>query len=177
MMKNMSKEFALALFMLAKEEEREHEYFDALRLVADVLTENPLYMDFLSSPRITREERGKALKEAFAGVIPSNVINFLQLMSDEGQADNYYDCVAEYRLMMLQDNQISEAKVTSAVVLTEEEKNQLHDRLVKMSGHPVEMEYMLDENLLGGMIVQIDGKIIDGSLRTKLREMKEVIGK
>lgn len=176
-MKNLSKEFALALFMLAKEEDREHEYFDALKLISDVIQENPAYMDFLSSPRIKREERGASLKEAFAEYVPAHVISFLQLLGDEGQADNLLDCISEFRLLMLQDSKISEAVITSAVELTDSEKEKLKDKLTEMSGHPVEMEYQIDETILGGMIVRIDGNIIDGSLRSRLKEMKDVIGK
>lgn len=176
-MKNMSKEYALALFMLAKEENMEHEYYEALGMLSDVLAENPQYKDFLSSPRISKQERSSAVKDAFAEHVPANVLNFLQLLSDEGQADNFYDCVDEYRLLMLQDSKLSEAKVTSAVELTEEEKTRLHEKLEDMSGHPVTMEYSTDETILGGMIVEIDGKIIDGSLRSRLKEMKEVISK
>ena len=176
-MKNMSKEYALALFMLAKEENKEHEYFEALGIISEVFKDNPEYIDFLSSPRINKKERMAAVKAAFAEHIPDNVISFILLLSEEGQIDNFDDCNEEYRILMLRDNHISEAKVRSAVELSDEEKDKLHEKLEKISGHPVIMEYEVDSGLLGGMIVDLDGKVMDGSLRSRLKGMKEVMEK
>lgn len=176
-MTNLSKEYALALFMLAKEEDKEREYLEALDMISEMFIQNPKYKDFLASPRIKNHERSAAVKEAFGEYLPANVLNFLRLLGDEGQMDDFDECTAEYKLLMLQDSKLSEARVTSVVELNEEEKARLHEKLENMSGNPVTMEYAIDETLLGGMIVEIDGKIIDGSLRSRLKEMKEVISK
>ena len=44
-----------------------------------------------------------------------------------------------------------------------------------MSGGDVNMEYVVDSSIMGGVIVELDGKIMDGSLRHRLREVKDVI--
>ena len=72
---------------------------------------------------------------------------------------------------------ISNARVTSAVELTEDEKNRLCKRLCEKLKAEVKIEYFIDEGLLGGLIVEVDGTVIDGSLRHRLREVKEVMNK
>ena len=71
----------------------------------------------------------------------------------------------------------SNAKVISAVELTDEEKSKIKARLESIYKGEVNMEYSVDGSILGGLIVEINGKIMDGSLRHRLREVKEVISK
>ena len=67
------------------------------------------------------------------------------------------------------------AKITSAVVLTDAEKAKLIRKLEDTHKGKVQAEYLVLPELLGGVIVEIDGKILDGSLRHRLREMKDVM--
>ena len=72
---------------------------------------------------------------------------------------------------------ISVARVVSSVPLTLEEKKRLKARLEKMSGRKVSLECSVDKSLLGGLVVEMDGKVINGSLRQRLDEMKDVMSK
>ena len=56
-----------------------------------------------------------------------------------------------------------------------DEKSSLEEKLEKKSGHKVMMEYVVDESILGGLIVEMDGKIIDTSLKKHLKDVKDVI--
>ena len=70
---------------------------------------------------------------------------------------------------------ISNAKVTSAVQLTDEEKQKLKNKLESVYRGEVNIEYFIDETLIGGLIVDVDGKIMDGSLRSRLHDVKGVM--
>lgn len=70
---------------------------------------------------------------------------------------------------------VSEAEVISAVPLTESEKSALISKLEKTSGKKVSAHYSVDASLLGGIIVKSEDTVIDGSLRSKLGKVKEVI--
>ena len=69
------------------------------------------------------------------------------------------------------------AKVTSATELTEEEKNALYEKLKKMSQKEIVIDYHLDKDILGGMIIEMDGKVIDASVKSRLKEVKDVISR
>ena len=60
--------------------------------------------------------------------------------------------------------------------LTGEEKAALVQRLAALSGHTVEPTYEIDGSILGGVVVYMDDRVIDSSLRHKFKEIKEVIG-
>ena len=168
-------EYAKALFMLALEKECSKEYKDALELVSGVFDENPVYKDFLSTFAIPLEERLNALDEAFKDSIPREVLSFLKILCEKKHIDEFSECAEQYIAMHDEMEKISNAKVTSAVELTEEEKTNLKENLEKKSGHKMIIEYIVDESIIGGLIVEADGKIMDSSLKKHLKEIKDVI--
>lgn len=174
-MPDMHNEYAAALFSLAMETGSESAYARALEDVQAVFHAEPDYVAFLASPAIAKAERTQALEQAFASVLPEHVLSFLQLLCERGHIGGLDGCVAEYRKLLDEHLRMSTAKVTSYLPLTEEEKQRLKEKLEKSSGHTVILECGTDEGLLGGMVVEMDGKIMDGSLRRRLQDIKDVI--
>ena len=72
---------------------------------------------------------------------------------------------------------VAVAKVTSSTELKEEEKTKLKEKLEKAYGKKVVLDVKVDKSLICGIVVEIDGKIIDGSIRKSLGNVKEVISK
>lgn len=174
-MTGTSKEYAEALFMLAEESGSEEDWGQALELIRKMFQENPEYMDFLGSPAIPRRERTQAIREAFQGAIPEAVEAFLCLLCEKGHIRSFEECREAYQVLYQEQHAVSVAQVTSVVALTDQEQEQLKSKLEKMCGHRVELECSLDKHLLGGIVVRIDGKIIDGSLKHRLHQIKEVV--
>ncbi len=171
----MNKAYGSALFALAKECDATAEYKAALDTVSEAFRENPLYLDFLASPGISKKERIEAIDQAFADALPEYVVSFLKLLCEKGHIRSFYSCVTEYKALLDASEKIITAKVTSAIPLTVKEKTALKEKLERISEHTVILDCSADKSLLGGMIVEVDGKIIDGSLRRRLREVKDVI--
>ena len=71
-------------------------------------------------------------------------------------------------------HRVVRARVTSAVPLTEGEKNALRLKLEK-DGGTVTLDCVVDPEIMGGVIVETEDRVIDGSLRHRLREMKDVM--
>jgi len=174
-MSKVSSEYANALFMLAVENDAGASYEEALELVRQVFTENPMYPKLLSSFSIPLEERLLALDKAFSASIPKEVLSFLKLLCEGRHIDEFPDCVAQYKAMMRSVNKVSKAKVTSAVQLDEAEKAALLEKLEKLSGNKVITEYAVDSSILGGLVVEMDGRIMDSSLKKHLNKIKDVI--
>lgn len=174
-MAQVIKEYAMALFDLAQETDSVQEISDSLDTVLALFEENPEYMDFLSSPNIPKSERIAAIEQAFTGSVPENVVSFLSLFCERGRIRSLKECISEYRQLCDAANRISVADVASAVELTEAQKSALVQKLEKICGNAVVLNCTVDESLLGGMVVSVDGKVIDGSVKHKLRELKEVM--
>lgn len=175
-MTETAKEYAAALFELAKETNEEKTFANALTVIQSVFSTNPEYMDLLSSPNIPVRERRSLLEKAFAGHIPEYVLSFTELLCDKGHIREFGKCVQEYEKLVKAFASVSSARIVSAVPLTGPEKTALIKKLEKISGHMVTAQYEIDESLLGGVVVHMDDTVIDGSLKHQLKEVKEVIG-
>lgn len=174
-MTEINKEYGTALFMLAKEVDSVNEYAVALECVEEVFSGNPEYTDFLASPSIPMEERLSAIEQAFGSTLPDNVLSFLLLLCEKGHIRGFKHSVEEYKNLLDAQNHVSTALVKSAVELTEEQKEKLRDKLEIKTGNSVVLECFVDQSLMGGIVVEIDGKIMDASLKTRLHEVKDVI--
>lgn len=176
-MTEISKEYAQALFELAKEQNSEKEFALALNTVAKELENAPEYAELLSSPNIPIDERKALIEQAFAEHIPEYVLSFTQLLCEHGHIRDFGSCLREYKDLYRALKSISTARVVSAAALTDQQKEVLIKKLEKISGNQITAVYEVDATLLGGLTVYLDDKVIDGSLRRKLKEVKEVIDK
>ena len=176
-MSEISNEYAKALFMLASEKDLREDYKNALELVSGVFDENPVYTEFLSTFAIPLNERLKALENAFSNAVPRDILSFLKILCEKKHISEFSECAKHYSKMYNELDKISNARVTSALELTEEEKTALKDKLEKTSGHKMVIEYIVDKSIIGGLIVEADGKIMDSSLKKHLKDVKDVISK
>lgn len=176
-MNETSKEYSTALFTLATEEKLEKTISDDLKTISRILREAPEYLDFLASPNIPVQERINAIDEAFSNNVHEYTVSFLKILCQKGAVRYFYKCASEYEELYHASKGISKAKVISAVPLKQDEKEKLKHKLESFCGHSVILEYSCNKAILGGMIVHIDGKVFDGSLRRRLHDIKEVIDK
>ncbi len=176
-MSDVVKEYAKALFALAMENDKEQEYAKSLELLNDVFGDNPQYLQLLSSPGIPLSERCDALNKAFSDKLPTHVLSFVKLLCEKRYINDFSLCVTEYKNLLNEIKRMSQAKVISAVKLNEEEKKALKEKLEKMSGRTVVLECEVDETILGGLIIEIDGKTVNASIKEHLKNVKDVIRK
>ncbi|MBQ7412536.1 MAG: ATP synthase F1 subunit delta [Clostridia bacterium] len=176
-MTEMSKAYGMALYGLAKENKQEKSYAEALKLVLTLFSENPEYVELLATPSISKEERAQIIEDALGKCVPEHILSFLKLLCERGRIRQLAECAEEFNRLLDEDMRVSVAKVVSSVELTPEEKKRLKARLEKMSGRRVTLECRVDKTLLGGMVVEMDGRVINGSLRHRLDEMKDVMSR
>ena len=169
-------EYAQALFDLSKETDSVKEISSALDAVLTVTDENPEYLDFLSSPNIPKSERIGAIEEAFA-FLPEYVVSFISLLCEKGRIREIRECIAEYKQLCDAADKISVAQVVSAVELSAAQKDALSKKLEGVCGNRVVLDCKTDKSLMGGIVVSVDGKVIDGSVRHQLHLLKEVMYK
>ena len=176
-MTEISKEYAEALFSLACEAGTERELLSALKDALGAFEETPELMELLSSPGIPLSERIDAAEAIFRDGMPEYGLSFLQLLCEKRRIRSFPDCVREYERLLNERNAIVTASVTSAVALTDAERSALKQKLEKISGSTVLLDCAVDPALLGGVTVELNGTVIDGSLRHRLREVKEVMNR
>ena len=175
-MTRVSEEYAAALFTLAAEENLKHEVADSLKTVKTLALENPEYIDLLATPSIPFDERAEVIDKAFGLALHEYAVSFVKLLCERGHIRSLVECIDEYLKFYEASDGIASASVTSAVPLTEAELEALRVKLEAKLSRRVELVCSVDAALLGGVVIKVDGSIMDGSLRTKLAELTGVIG-
>ncbi len=169
------REYATALFTLTAEENCTEAYVRYMKTIRDILTENEEYVEFLSSPAVSLEERAAAIDEAFGDGFPEYALSFLKVLCENGRMKSVFGCIDEFISLSMSVADRTSAVVYSAVELTEQQKKAVVSKLEKITKKQVETQYVIDESLIGGMKIEVDGKTFDGSVRHRLREVKDVI--
>ena len=174
-MTHTSREYAEALFALASEEGRVTEYAAALELAEQELRENPGFLNLLASPAIPRAQRMDTLDASFRESIPLSMLTLLRLMVYRGHARDLPAMMESFRDLIRENRGEAQARVESAVPLTESEQQALRQKLEQRFGKKMVLDLQVDPSLLGGVRVETEGRVLDGTLRTRLQEIKEVM--
>ncbi len=174
-MERISRDYAVALFDIAKESSEEETVYRDLERVNEVFSEFPEYTEMLSAPSIPLQKRLAAVNEAFGKIVCEKVLSFIGILCKNSKIKTFSDCFREFEDLYSTDTKTVSAEVFSAVPLSEEQKNKLCKKLEKITGKTVVLDCKIDEKLIGGVTVKVDGKIIDGSVQRRLDDIKEVI--
>ena len=169
-------EYASALFTLAAEEDVKPEVAEAVGIIKALAVENPEYIDLLATPSISPDERAGLIEEAFGGRMHEYAVSFVKLLCERGHIRELVECIDEYLRIYEMSDGVVTAQVTSAVELSEAERNALAEKLEAKLSRRVVLECSVDPGILGGVIVRVDGKIMDGSLKTRIADVRSVIG-
>ena len=129
----------------------------------------------LSDPLV--EFRDKAAR--LTGYLPADaypdVRKFLQYLLSESALDLLGPVAAELHFAASGGQRATEAVITSAIPLTDVEKEKIRQKLTRDVGGDIDYTYLVDPNLIGGMVVRVGDQVIDGSVATRLRQLRESI--
>ena len=162
--------------MLAREENLVDDIFSDLKAIEKALSENPEYMQFLSAPSISKTDRIGSVQAVFSEKISEYSLSFLQLLCEKGCIPHFSEIVSDFQNLREWASGTQEAVVRSAIKLSDAQEQKLVKALEKRTGKSVILKTVIDKSVLGGIIVEIDGEVIDGSVKTDLKHIKEVIG-
>ncbi|MDD6051820.1 MAG: ATP synthase F1 subunit delta [Clostridiales bacterium] len=176
-MTDMSKAYADALFSLALETNTVYDTLMALKEMRNGIYATQGAMDLLASPSIPKDERCAVLEKAFGDVEPAHVMSFVGVLVQHGHIRELDDCLQAYTELHDEYCRLSTAYVTSAIELTAKEKAELTEKLSRKFQRTIHLECAVDPSLLGGLVVRVDSKVIDGSLKHRLHEIKEVMNR
>jgi F-type H+-transporting ATPase subunit delta len=128
---------------------------------------------FLASPAVSIEDKHAVIEKIAARLGASKIIrNFLFVLADHGRTQLIPEVIAAFHDVIRQRQGVAEAQVSSAVELSAAQKKEMAATLARLTGKKIETKYALDPALLGGAVVRIGDTIYDGSLRSRLNEMR-----
>ena len=176
----MAGRYASALFSLAQEQGSTEQVAGDLNGFLQLIKESADLTRFVRSPAFTADEQVRALGEilARAGVAPLTA-NFLKLVAFKRRLFAIEAMVRDFNALNDAAKGVVRARVTVAEQISQDQWADLEKTLSEMSGgKSVAMDVFVDRSIIGGLIVKLGSRMIDGSVRTKLNSirtrMKEV---
>ena len=151
----IDKTYGEALFQLSLEEGKVEQDADEVRSIKEAIAENPEFMVLLDHPQITREEKVEVMRNCLDGRASDSVTGFFVTVIQAGRQhflmgmiDYFLDAVRKYQ-------HIGIADVTGDV--------------------SIEINYQVDPEIIGGLVIRIGDKVADNSIRTKINTLTKAI--
>lgn len=126
----------------------------------------------LANPSIPLETRLATAKKTFGKLVGPQALNLIGLMLRRGRIQELPRLAAEFRRLDNERKGITQATATSAAPLTKDEVEALTRRLEETTGGRVELDVQVDPSLLGGLVVRVGDRLIDGSVRSRLERLR-----
>jgi len=176
MMASMAGRYAAALFELSKEQGQLDPVERDLATLARMFDESADLRRLVLSPVIPADEQAKALSALLAEAgIGGLGANFVKLIVRNRRLFALKDMIKAFRWLLARERGEVSAEVASAHPLTPEQMQALADTLRGSIGKNVRIDTRVDPSLLGGLVVKVGSRMIDGSLKTKLNNLKVVM--
>ncbi len=175
-MKNLilAKRYARALLTIGQEDKKYKKYGEELDTFVVFLKENPEVENAISNPRYPVENRLNILKIILEKLeLSTTMQRFLTLVLEKKRMQYIASiCECYHRLVDDLEN-ISRAKIISAVPLEEKALTSITKALEKIVGRKIIAETETDPEIIGGVIAKVGDLVIDGSVKTQLLNIKE----
>jgi F-type H+-transporting ATPase subunit delta len=169
---SLSGRYALALFELARDERALDSVSADLDTVNRAVAESADLRALIGSPLIGRDSAAKAIAAVtpMLGVGPITA-NFLGVLAHNSRLSQLPAIIRAFKSLVAAHRGETTAEVTSAHPLDGEQIGALRDKLRQRYGRDVTIEAKVDPSILGGLIVKMGSRQIDGSIRTKLNTL------
>ena len=174
-MTEFGREYGEGLYALCAEEQITDAVLTQLAELKGLFRENPDFIRLLSNMSIPKTERVLAADHALQGQVHPFVLNFVKLLVERGAMYEFESCESAYRESYQADHRISEASVTTARPLTDGQRRQLIEKLRRMTGRQIQLKEMTDPSVLGGVLLELDGRRYDNTIRHRLSDIRQTI--
>lgn len=170
LMNKVAEKYSQAVFEVAIENNLLSDFYNQLIEINRVfsLSEN---IDYFLNPMIKNSQKFAFLNECFTG-FDKRLINFIGVLIKNKRLNLINDVFNSFRQLYFNYENIKLIKIKSSYELTDDEKRLIFGKLTNKFGNKIVIDYFVDESLKLGYIMEIDNKVLDTSIKTKLSKLK-----
>lgn len=178
MAKLMEGSYGDALFELALEQNNLDSMAEQVDVLAQTFAENPELLKLLTHPKISKEEKISVIETIFKGRFSDDIVGFLVIITQKDRGAEIEKILSYFQAKVREYKKIGVARVTSAVELSADQKARVEEKLLQQTSYEsFEVDYKVDDSLIGGMVIRIGDRVVDSSIRTKLDNMTKNLRK
>ncbi len=171
----LDRRYALALYKIGEEKGKVEQYLDELRKIVAIINEDQDFVELIKHPQVSTSSKKKIFIDVFKDQIDEDLLAFLLVLIEKGRILQLEGKLKQMEKIYLEKNKTAVAKVKTVVPLKDEEKKNLVIRLEKQYDKKILLEEEIDPTIIGGVYVQVDNEVIDGTIKSKMDEMKKLM--
>jgi len=173
----VSKKWAKALIELTTEDENisKEEVLSDLKNVAETLESSQELSNVINNPSISSEEKQIVICKLFQDKIKPIVYNFLFVLNLKKRMNLLDEIAVEFEKELEQLKNIVRVDITSAIDLSDERKMNIRNRIAEKLQKDVKVSWGVDEDIIAGLIFNINDTVVDNSIRHKLDTLSNLI--
>lgn len=164
--------YADALFGVARAEGTLGEVEDELFRFSQTLQGNDELRDALTNPGIPASRRQQIVEDLLGGKASATTVALVSMVVGTGRARDLPGIIRQIVEMSAAEANREVAEVRSAVPLNDDQRKRLAEALGHATGKQVEVKVVVDPSVLGGIVAQVGDTVIDGSVRSRLDQLK-----
>jgi F-type H+-transporting ATPase subunit delta len=164
--------YAKALVEIAQGEGDLAQVQDELFVVAERMRTNDLLRDSLTDQRVPIELRQQIVEDLLGGKASPTTTSLVSMIVGAGRARDLPAIIEKVVEHAAEAQGATVARVISAYPLDGERQQRLAEALGRRFHHQVSVKVVIDPSILGGVIIQVGDTVIDGSIRTRLDQLK-----
>ena len=169
----VAKVYAKALLEAGQDAKLTGEFEAELNEVLTIFKKNQDIWNFLLTPRVSRDYKLESLDKAFKGKVSDSILSFISILIRNNRLDTIAQIYSEYIILNDKLNGVIRAKVQTATPLANEEILEIKKWFLETYKAKAEIETSVRPELIGGVVIFFDDKVVDGSILSKLKTMRK----
>lgn len=171
----LDRRYALALYEVAEEKGKVQQYLQDLTEICDLIDNNKEFYEVIKHPQISTKKKKRTFINIFKGHIDEELLSFLLILIEKDRILFLKEKLKEMKKIDLERKNTIKGIVKTTIPLTNEEFDKLVLELEKKYNKHVILDQIIDKSILGGIYVRINNDVIDGTVKSKLEELKDLM--
>lgn len=168
----VARSYADALLELAKTDDAVELYAEEIAQIASLLETEDDFRAFLETPRVEPREKKRVLREVFGGKVPERLLRFLLVVIDKRRQRVLPEIAVEFSLLVNEHLGRLQVDVTTAEEPDAKARASIKEHLDALFGMEVLPRFSTDRRIIGGVVVRVGDRIMDGSIRHRLQMLR-----
>lgn len=170
----VGKRYSASLFEVGIELDKMDTFHKEINFIKDIIEENNSILKILEHPEISKREKRDVVEEIFGEMVSKEMLNFLFITIDKRREKNIINIVDEFNKLFKDYRGIVDIEAVTAVPMNEEASERLKTVLGNKLKKEINLSNRVDHSIIGGVMLNMDEKIIDSTLKTQLGEMESM---
>ncbi len=178
MAKLVSKTYGDALFELALESGQIDSLFEEAKRMLGIIQTNDDLSKMMNHPKIVIEEKQKIIETVFKDRASKEMIGLMLMIISKGHYQEFGGVLEYFIVQVKEYKKIGTAYITSAMDLSLMQKDAIRRKLLETTDYvQFEFVYHIDPSLIGGIVIRIGDRVVDGSVKNKLARLTSELSK